>query len=355
MAQGLLLSSGSPLIGSPIVYQVQAAVIAGECAFHRVKLTVTAVLEGDPVSRQSVSVLSSPAESGETLKFDISSCLRAVAENFEHSYTPPQNGYPRICYKLSACDEYMQNGETHDNVGVVNSPADGVTPAWYYNIMGAFSDLERLLSPSAGRSVQRLSRKPSSALEVVAIGESVVVPQSYATAQTCEVVSAGPTVQVADVTQGMSGVQTLAGRQFYVIPAASDRYEFRFVNGFGVLESISVHSLRRSEMNVTTEENIRAIQEQFASMSRASVHKSNDYEVWKLSSGPLNPDWQSWFMHEFLMCSQAWIHVGTAWIPCHILPDETVTGLNRVDNDICETLFSVRLDINGSPLQSLTV
>ena len=42
MAQGLLIQGASPLVGSPITFKVQAAVISGECAFHRVKLTVHA-------------------------------------------------------------------------------------------------------------------------------------------------------------------------------------------------------------------------------------------------------------------------------------------------------------------------
>ena len=113
MAQGLLIQGASPLVGSPITYKVQAAVISGECAFHRVKLTVTCFLEGVDLASQALT-LASPAESGEILYFDISSALRAVADKYEYTVTPPAS-YPRIGYTLSACDEYMQNGEVHDN------------------------------------------------------------------------------------------------------------------------------------------------------------------------------------------------------------------------------------------------
>ena len=88
MAQGLLIQGASPLVGSPITYKVQAAVISGECAFHRVKLTVTCFLEGVDLASQALT-LASPAESGEILYFDISSALRAVADKYEYTVTPP--------------------------------------------------------------------------------------------------------------------------------------------------------------------------------------------------------------------------------------------------------------------------
>lgn len=152
-------------------------------------------------------------------------------------------------------------------------------------------------------------------------------------------------------------MQVLNGREVFALPASqrTDRYEFRFVNGLGCLESISVCSLSTTEMNVTSESYIRSIQETFGKFSRGVVIKSNDYETWKLSSGPLDIYWQSWFMHEFLMTKKAWIKIGANWIPCHILADETVSGLNRQENGICEVQFSMQLDINGSPLASLAI
>ena len=70
MAQGLLIKDASPLCGSPITFQVQAAVISGECAFHRVKLIVHAGISG---GNYTDLTLSSPAESGEILYFDVRS------------------------------------------------------------------------------------------------------------------------------------------------------------------------------------------------------------------------------------------------------------------------------------------
>ena len=345
MAQGLLIQGASPLVGSPITYRVQAAVISGACAFHRVKLTVTCFLEGVDLASQALT-LASPAESGEILYFDISSALRAVADKYEYTVTPPAS-YPRIGYTLSACDEYMQNGEVHDNVGVVTLSTT------QYCILGAFSDLDRIKSPGS-KLAQHFSRKPSTQPEVVMVGESMVCPLSFASPVSSGNVTVGPTSQVVNITT--AGLQTVNGRQVYAVAAGQpDRYQFRFVNGLGCLESVSVRSMRETEMNVTQEQYIRSIQESFGQFSRGLVTKKNDYETWKLTSGPLDEAWMSWFMHEFLMAKFAWINIDNYWIPCHIIPEDTVAGISRVNASLLEVQFSVRLDINGSPLAALTV
>jgi len=153
MASGLNIEGASPLIGSPITYKVRAATISGSVAFHRVKLTVHAALDGD--TAYTDLTLSSPAESGEWLHFDISSALRAVADRYEYTYTPPAS-YPRVRYTLSACDEYMQNGEVHDNVGSTSID----TPQ--YCLMGhtlILKDCWRLLALSQ-HSILRASLTP---------------------------------------------------------------------------------------------------------------------------------------------------------------------------------------------------
>ena len=58
---------------------------------------------------------------------------------------------------------------------------------------------------------------------------------------------------------------------------------------------------------------------------------------------------------EFLMARFALINIDNYWIPCHIVPEDTVAGISRVNASLLEVQFSVRLDINGSPFAALTV
>lgn len=343
MASGLLLKNGSPLIGSPIIYQVVAATVANGCSFHRVKLTVTASISSGGGSTSLT--MSSPADSGETLLFDISSALRAVADSYQYSPIPPSS-YPFITYSLTACDEYMQNGEVYDNVGEVSAQGGKV-------LMGAYSDLERLIS-SGSKMAQHFTRKPHTLPEIVMVGETLVSPVSFTEAKSEATITSGPTsMEVIITTEGMRSVN---GRSVYALPAGqSDRYQFRFVNGLGCLESVSLSTLRTVEMNCTVETYIRAVQETFGSFSRGLVTKKNDYETWKLSTPPLDEAWQSWFMHEFMMSKFVWINISGHWIPCHIVPEDTTQGINRIDNSLLTVAFSVRLDINGSPLTALAI
>lgn len=336
------------MCGSPIVYSVIASTISGECAFHRVNLEVTVGLY-DPTSADGSTqtlTLSSPAESGETLEFDISSALRAAADAYSYSPTPPSS-YPYIWYTLKAYDEYMQNGEVHENV----EPSSMSTKT--KTLMGAYSDLERLLSTTGYKSAQHFTRKPYSTPEIVAVGETMVCPQSFSSAVSLGSVSTGPTSKEVAITT--AGLQTVNGRKVFAVASTPDRYEFRFVNGLGCLESVSVHSYRTTEVNLTSESYIVSKPETFNDFSRGLVVKTNDYETWKLSSGPLDQQWQSWFIHEFIMTKHCWVKIGSNWVRCHILAEDTITGMDRSKAGMLEVTFSVQLDINGSPLAALAI
>lgn len=343
MATGLILKSGSPLIGSPIVYEVTAASIH-DCVFHRVNLTVKSYFCDDS-SHSKTLTFSTPAEPAERLSFDISSALRATADDYIYTPVPPER-YPILSYTLKACDEYMINGELHEGVDKTVTQGGKV-------LMGAFSDLERLLS-GGSKFAQHFSRKPHTLPELVRVGDVMVCPESFPAPVSEATIEEGPrSYEVAIATEGM---QEINGRRVFVLPAArGDWYRFRFVNSLGCLESISLNSMRTSEINFTTETYIRAVQETFGSMSRALVTKRNDYETWTLATPPVDEAWQSWYAHEFLMARQIWIELSGHWIPCHVIPESTVSILDRKSNAMQSIAFSVRLDINGSPLTALLV
>ncbi len=344
MAEGLLLKSGSPLIGSPITYQVTAARLSDNCSFHRVKLSVTAALSVGADSGTTLT-LSTPADSGEVLLFDISSALRAVADRYQYEPTPPAQ-YPYVTYSLSACDEYMKNGEIHDNVEPTFAIGGRV-------LLGAYTDYERFIS-GGNKLAQHFTRKPQSLPEIVAVGETMVCPRSFLKPLSEAQIDSGPTSEVVAISS--EGWQAINGRWVFALPAGQrDRYQFRFVNSLGCLESVSVATFRNVEVNCTTETFIRAVQQTFGSSSRGFVTKTDDYETWKMSTPPLDELWQAWFIHEFLMAKYVWILIDEHWIPCHLIPEDTINGVNKAESSLLSVSFSVRLDINGSPLSGLAV
>ena len=346
MASNLQLISGSPLIGSPIVYQVTAGSPVGDVTFQRVKLYVEAGLSTDGVMRRYE--MSQPAQKGETVRIDISSALQAVADGYEYTAEPPTN-YPYIQFSLEACDEYMQNGQNSGDVGIVTNPGGRA-------LMGSFSDLERLRAQQAGRNTAKFSRKPSGAsVEIVTVGETYLraEPMSVGIAT----IQNGP--RMRQYTIAGEGLHTLSlgteSVSVYGVPNSPDRYWLRFVNGLGVVESVSVESLVSEEVGYKVSEHVIARQELFNQVSRGAVIKQNDQERLKLSSGPIDRLWQQWYLHELLPTPQAWIWIDGLWIPCHIVPEETVSGISRADGKMLEVKFSVRLDISGSPYSALAV
>ena len=346
MASNLQLISGSPLIGSPIVYQVTAGSPVGDVTFQRVKLYVSAGLSTDGVMRRYP--LSQPAQKGETVRIDISTALQAVADKYEYTAEPPTY-YPYILFTLEACDEYMQNGQNSGDVGIVTNPGGRA-------LMGSFSDLERLRAQQAGRNTTRFSRKPSgAAVEIVTVGETYLraEPMNVGIAT----IQNGPRMRQSTISG--EGYHTLSvgseSIKVYAVPASPDRYWLRFVNGLGVVESVSVESLVSEEVNYKVSEHVIARQELFNQVSRAAVIKQNDQERLKLSSGPVDRLWQQWYLHELLPTPAAWIWIDGLWIPCHIVPEETVSGISRADGKLLEVQFTVRLDISGSPFAALAV
>ena len=347
MASNLQLISGSPLIGSPIVYQVKAGSPVGDVTFQRVKLYVSAGLSTDGVMRRYP--LSQPAQKGETVRIDISSALQAVADKYEYTAEPPTN-YPYILFALEACDEYMQNGQNSGDVGIVTNPGGRA-------LMGSFSDLERLRAQQAGRNTTKFSRKPNgqASVEIVTVGETYLraEPMSVGIAT----IQNGP--RMSQFAIAGEGLHTLSvgseSIKVYAVPDSPDRYWLRFVNGLGVVESVSVASLISEEVNYKVSEYVVARQELFNQVSRGAVIKQNDQERLKLSSGPIDRLWQQWYLHELLPTPAAWIWIDGLWIPCHIVPEETVSGISRADGKLLEVQFTVRLDISGSPFAALAI
>lgn len=348
MASNLQLISGSPLIGSPIIYQVTAGSPVGDVTFQRVKMYVTARLSTDSTARRYP--LSQPADKGETVEIDIRSALQAVADKYEYTAEPPER-YPYILFSLEACDEYMQNGQNSGDVGITTNPGGRA-------LMGSFSDLERLKAQQAGRNTTKFTRKPNgqAAVEIVTVGETYLRPEPMAVG--IGNITNGP--RVRSYTISGEGAHTLwSGTSYatkvYAVADHQDRYRLRFVNGLGVVESVSVESLVSEEVAYKVSEYVKARQELFNQVSRGAVVKQNDQERLKLSSGPVDRLWQQWFLHELLMSPQAWIWIDEMWVPCHIVPEETVSGLSRVEGKPLEVQFTVRLDIAGSPFAALAI
>ena len=383
MAKGITLISGSPLIGSPIVYRVVPASYSQNRTFHRIIVRVYAALETDaayttfdfstPVETKSVNGGFATVPS----LFDISSALQAVADKYEYEATPPTR-YPYIQFRVEAWDEWMVDGNIYPQQNIVAWPSLPVGHQQFYGyaFMGAWTDLERM-NANESEGVEyldtlRMSRKPTSSPEIVFTGCEFIYPDQFqrsildtdhmSEGANPQFVSGAPTdgPRSLTYTPQVDGAAIIGGHNIYAVPRPAETgYLLRFVNGLGCMETLHVQSLVKREANITTAKHAVARQETLKKFSRSVVRKSNDRETWALTSGPLDEAWASWYVHEFLMAEQIWIGLNSSlltlnssllWLPCHVVPEETTVLEDREKAQPLEVLFRLEMDINGSPV-----
>ncbi|MCQ2300516.1 MAG: hypothetical protein MJZ81_10385 [Bacteroidales bacterium] len=328
MASNLIKTSGSIFMGNPITYSVKAESepVEGSVSFHRVKLRVT-------VSGKTYE-LSTPAKSGETVEFDISSCLRAAADAYE--YTPLEGGtvsYPTFVASIEARDVWLKDGVLIDP-----APLNGGKPtAQCTAVMGGLSDFERHKS----LILVSYSRKPHTGEEIVYVGDDVVVGTSLGET---------PQSAVRQILASEAGKSlTLAdGHRVYVDSTPRNSMQFQFVNSRGVMESARAFQLESEKVSGHTEEHTISRLERFTQFSRVFARKSADRTELTLSSGFVTYEWAVWWAYEFCASSHAWIMYDGEWIPCTVARDDSFTVIDRTKPGMCHVQFTCKPDLNGA-------
>lgn len=347
MATSITLASGSVLNGNPIVFNVQPRRIYGTPpSFHRIILEVVCGMSGGNLETITMSkpVL---AEDGSLVQIDVSSAFRSFRDAYTYVANPTAS-YPMVKFNVKAHDEYMYDGELK-TTDALWYPAEG---QYMNTLFGAFTDRERLASVGTTRPVTRLSRKPQSLPQLVCVGDQFVYSASYAEGQllskNADLVA--PTPTYVDIAK--EGLQTIGDQKVYALPATEGQYRnvFRFVNSFGVVESISVPRVSGKTFTHTATDYTKTLQETFSVFSRAAVRKSSDREVWKFSTDPLDEEWLSWYLHEFLMSDHVWLLCGSLFVPCRLSIDDEYEMENKTQDKCYAVEFSAKLGINGSPL-----
>ena len=324
--------SGSQFIGCPITVPVTSGTITGSPTFRRVRLKVEVKKNSTKVDEfEFATPVSADAQ---TVQFDVSSALRAVAEQYQYEADPNTISYPTYQFTATAYDDYMIDGVNYDGM----NPSEASVSGNLY--IGTLTDRERL----SGNRPSRYSRKPASGTEVIFIGTTYITPGATTEVVEQTTVQKDPTATKTTVTASTS----IAGT--YVVAMPQDGYELRFVNSLGIHESLCLQCLRTEETPITSSSYVVAKQETLTEFSRSVTTKQDDREEWKLSSGPLDQAWLRYFIHEVLMAEIAWIKVNGLWLPIEIQSDDAVVGVDRVKADMLEVQFKVKFGINGRPL-----
>lgn len=344
MASNLKLQSGSVFNGNPIVFMVRHTMLEGSPSFHRMIFEIKCGISGgnyetikmsEPITNEKIVAV----------MVDISSALRSFRDSY--NYTPEPKVMPVVKFNVSAYDEYMIDGELHKTEPVSYLSGDEVKQT----LFGGFSDYDRLMATNDTMAVGRMTRKPTSSPQLACVGETIIYVDPYSPAIdfTTEAWNA-PEAKAFIVTQ--EGQQTIGDISVYAMPQTEveRRTEFRFINSFGVLESVSVPRVYSKKLGITTNNYVVTRKETLRSFSRSTTHKQNNQEEWSFQTDPLDEEWLAWYLHEFLMAEHAWININGKFLPCTITADDEITFDDKTKEAMHSVSFTAKLDFRGSCL-----
>ena len=345
MTAYLKLVEGSIFNGNPITFAVIPLKIEGSTpAFHRMVFEVKCGMSGGNYEtiRLTEPVLS---EDGTAVTVDISSALRTFRNSYV--YSPEPGVMPVVKFNVSAYDEYMVNGNPGQTEPISYLPGNEVKQT----IFGGFSDYDRLTAASESMPVSRMTRKPTTTPQLACVGETIIYVDPYSPAVDFLTPTwDAPEAKAFTITQ--EGQQTIGDINVYAMPQseASRRTEFRFINSFGVLESISVPRGYSKKLNITSTSYIVTRRETLRSFSREAVRKQNNQELWEFQTDPLDEAWLAWYLHEFLMSEHTWINIKGKFFPCTIIAEEEITFQDETKQEMHSVSFTAKLDFCGSTI-----
>lgn len=342
MAAYLKLVEGSIFNGNPITFAVIPLKIEGTPSFHRMVFEVKCGISGGSyeIIRLTESVLT---EDGKAVTVDISSALRSFRDSYE--YSPDPGIMPVVKFNVSAYDEYMINGEPRKSEPVSYLAGDEVKQT----IFGGYSDYDRLTAENNTMPVSRLTRKPTTAPQLACVGETIIYVDPYSpVVDFLTPTWDAPEAKAFTITK--EGQQTVGDISVFALPQseAIRRTEFRFINSFGVLESISVPKVYSKKLGITATNYTVTRRETLRSFSRNSVRKQNNQESWEFQTDPLDEAWLAWYLHEFLMSEHTWIKIKGKFLPCTIIAEEEIDFCDDTKQEMHSVSFTATLDFCGS-------
>lgn len=344
MASRIKIVTGSVFNGNPITVAVKSVALRGTPSFHRMIFEVKCGISGGDYE---IIKMSEPitGKSGGYVDADISSALRSFRDSYK--YTPEPGVMPVVKFNVSAYDEYMIDGEVHKEAPVSYLPGDEVKQTMF----GGFSDYERLIGSENIMPVSRMTRKPTTTPQLACVGETIIYVEPYSPAVDLLTPTwDAPEAKAFTITN--EGQQTIGDISVFAMPQseAIRRTEFRFINSFGVLESISVPRVYSKKLGITATSYTVTRRETLRSFSREAVRKQNNQESWEFQTDPLDEAWLAWYLHEFLMSEHTWINTNGKFLPCIITVEDEITFDDKTKETMHSVSFTAKLDFRGSTI-----
>lgn len=246
-----------------------------------------------------------------------------------------------------------------------------VTSEWYGAVMGGLTEYERMTAPDADTASllgqgRILSRKPAG--ERIVKGIPLYIPAvatasdslSYYTQQaekkTYSQYTGGECVPVSlrITTESLSegpltvGIDWEAARGKLVVAQRPDMKHFLFLNGFGLVESVTAVTRESLAYTVESETYTVPADISYRARTRSVTYADAPQAEMGMSSGYVSRDWAEWWLSEFVSARKAWMLEDGIWIPVTVIPEEDNEVYDRANPGLMAVNFTVRPSFLGS-------
>lgn len=256
--------------------------------------------------------------------------------------------------------------------GMVEIEEGELTSEEYQAIPGSLTEFERLTAVNSDTTTilgdgRILSRKPSG--ELIPKGVDFYLPAIDTKSDTLAYsVQQGETkndysqftggalvpksIKVAtdslSVGSVIIGTAAESGRKAYIVNPNPDMRSFIFLNGFGMLESITAVTKESLQYDIQSE--LYAIPKEIGFRGNTQVvnYANAPEATLEMSSGFVDRDWAEWWINEFVVTRRAWMLYEGRYIPVAIIPEESNKLFDRSKPGLMAVNFSVRYSFTGS-------
>lgn len=358
--------------GDPIVVKARTT-LTGK-TFLRIKMTcnVTAYRSEEEVSYEEKYVYEVGDDGAAT--FNVSDTVRIALKRCIQQQvsgtTVSQTAYAAR-YTLTYKEAFLE-----DNVEIEEGE---LTSEEYKALPGNLTEYERLTALNADTSTllgsgRILSRKPAG--DRVVKGVDLYVPavstesgtisfsvtdgagkKDYSQSTGGVLVPASLRIATDSLQEGKLTVSTSAetGKERYVVAPGPQIRHFLFVNGFGLIESVT--AVTRESLQYGIESTVYAVPPEtgFRATTQVVNFAKAPKGTYGMSSGFVSQEWAEWWVNEFLVTRRAWMLMEGRYLPVAIIPPEDTTLLDRSKPGLISVSFDVRLSFTGGTRNSFVV
>lgn len=275
----------------------------------------------------------------------------------------------KASFKLSYKEVYLD--------GIQEVVGDTVQSEPYTAIIGSLTEYERFAVKNSDTAAligtgRILSRKPDE--ETVARGEVVYVPAVVDDAPTisCYAIQGENTRHIltntgASLIPGSMAIDTsvftvgefkiqlghgTGESRKRIVPETLDMRHFIFLNGFGLLESITAVTRESLTYNIDSETYVVAKDITYKGNTAVLTYSDAPQATLKMSSGYVGREWADWWMNEFVTTRRAWMKVDGRFLPVSIVPEEKNQLYDRSKPGLMAVNFNVRYSFAGGTMNS---